>query len=329
MKAFITICIVLIPGIFNCFSQATPEYFIGLVPALPSNACTTKSSEKSDYLSNVSELSDQIKNEISKRKKVLDEAISENTEKMQQNMVKDMGLSPADMAKMKNGGKMSQAEAMAMADKMMKNKYNMSVGEVKNVQKMSKEGKQAWGEAYSAEMMADAQANPEKYKADQTKNMNMYELIKEKKELAEKHLAMNSKFQQQFQELENDTSENKTLRDISKWTSEWYGMSGVDYGQGPKMTALANRIKSAKISYCNKYTPKFFDIYHRYLIYIKTSLPDYYRMEELEFQIIAAQTKVNNKPSEPGLMALQIVSEYINKLNDVFKYALYNSDNDF
>jgi hypothetical protein len=329
MKALITIFIVLILGIFNCFSQATPEYFIGLVPALPGNACTMKSSEKSDYLNKVSELSDQIKIEISKRKKALDKSISGNTEKMQQNMVQDMGLSPADIAKMKNGGKMSQAEAMALADKVMKNKYNMSVGEAKNVQKMSKEGKQAWGEAYSAEMMADAQANPEKYKADQTKNMNLFELVKEKKELAEKHLAMSSKFQQEFQELENDTSENKTLRDISKWTSEWYGMTGVDYGQGPKMTALANRIKAAKISYCNKLTPQFFDIYQRYLTYIKTSLPDFYRMEELEFKIMAAQTKVNNKPSEPGLMALQIVSEYISKLSDVFKYSLYSSDNDF
>lgn len=329
MKISVTICLLLFLAVFEGNAQITPESFISRIPPLPNNACTMSGKERDEYDSKISDLSDLIKNEISKRQAALDETMSGNSEIMTQNMVQGMGLSASDMAKMKQGENMSEADAMAMANKMMNNKYNMSVDEAKNLEKMSNQGKQAWGEAYGSEITANAQANPEKQKAEQSKNQNMFKLVQEKKLLADKHMAMSSKFQQQFQELENDTSESRTLKNIGKWTEEWYSMTGVDHGQGPKMDALAQKIKTAKISYCNKLTPRYFDIYQRYLDYLKTNLPDFYRMEELEYKIMTLQSKANNKQAEPGLMALQLVSEYINKLNEVFKYSLYSPDSNF
>jgi hypothetical protein len=327
MKTFLTFSFILFLAL-SAFSQKTPEFFLGNLPAIPSGVCSMSSADKNSFSDKVSELSSQIKEEIEKRKAEITGHGEVDKTKMLQNMADQTGLSATEMAKLQSGGQLSEAEGLALANRMMGQQYNISVEEAKNVGKMGKEGQKAWGVEYSAEMMADAQANPDKYKADQVKIKNMYELVKEKKELTENHLAMSSKFTQQFKELENDTSENQTLRNISKWTSEWYGMSGVDYGQGSKMDALAKKIKSAKIDYCNNFTPRFFEIYRQYLTYVKKNLPDYYRMEELEFQIMEAQTKVNN-PSEPGLLALQIVSDYVNSLKNVFKYSLYSSENDF
>lgn len=333
MKKYVAFTIItgccLVLQLSRSLAQNTPEAFVGMIPALPTAACAMNNEAKDSYLSKISDLSDLIKAEITRRNKEMDQFISGNKEQMQENVMSDMGLSPAEMAKMKSGKKMSQAEVMAMAEKVMKNKFNMSMGEAKNLSKMSEDGKQAWGEAYGAEMMADAQANPEKYKGDQGKSKQLFEWVQEKKMLTEKHLAMKNKFLDQFKELENDTSENKTLRDISRWTGEWSKMVGVDYGQGAKMDALAKQIKAAKISYCNKLTPKLLDIYQHYFTYIKENLPDFYRMEELEMSIMEAQTKVKKSASPQGLIAMEMISDYVKELKGTFRYSILNTDDKF
>jgi len=137
MKTLITFNFVLLM-VLNAFSKRAPEAFLARIPALPAAACDMPTKEKEKYLNKVIELSEQIKEKISEMKQERQDFADNNVEKMQKNMAKQMGLPPGDMAKMNKGGQPSEAEAMAMADKMMKEKYNMSLGEAKNLEKMGR-----------------------------------------------------------------------------------------------------------------------------------------------------------------------------------------------
>jgi hypothetical protein len=324
MKKLLVLCLLLAVGLSG-FSQSQAKAYLGMIPALPDGACTMKSAEKSDYLVKVTELSDQINREITRRKKEQKGFESAYQRQIQQNMAKQMGLSPTEATKMSNGGQLSKEEKMALAEKMMSEKFNMSVGEAKNIQKMSKEGKAAYAQALGTEMMANAQANPTKNSIDQ--NKNLIGLMQKQQLLAAKIQAQTNKFNMEFTELEKDTSENQTLRKISELTSRINELSGVDLGpQGAKVKSLQSELRSAQVGYCNKFTPRYFDVYHRYLAYITENISDYDRMEEIDHQIYIAQTGVSDQMAEPGLMALELVDGYIGKLRDAFRFAVCDND---
>ena len=325
MKILLSLTILLAVGLSG-FSQSTAKAYIGLLPPLPDGACTMTNAEKHDYLVVVSELADKIDKEIARRKKEQKEFASASQYQIQQNMAKQMGLSPSEIAKMNNGGQLSKEEKSALAGKMMSEKFNMSVGEAKSIQKMSKEGKAAYAEVLGTEMMANAHANPAKMKADQQKQMGNYQLLQKQGQLISKIQAQQEKFRKQFEDVENDTSETHTLREIDKLTSDLLNRMGEVHDDGAKIDAVANKIKTAKAGYCNKFTPRYFDVYRQYLNYINESISDYDQMEVANRQVMEVQTGVSDKMAEPGLMALELVEGYIGKLQDVFRFAIYDSD---
>jgi hypothetical protein len=311
-----------------CFAQVTAEAFMGKIPSLPNNYCTITSIEKDGFKVRVMDLIDELQAEITKRENEQEQFAEDNADKMRDNMARQMGASPADIAKLQKGEDMSDEEAMQLANKMLGNTMNISMGEIENLQNMSEEGQKAWGTAYATEMMADAQANPQKYKASQQKGKNLHDLVQEQLLLTQQLNAKTQKFGEQFNEIENDPENKKILDDIGKWTSEYYSLTGIDYGQGPKMDALAAKIKAAKISYCNKNTPRYLGILSEYKDFVQKNLGEYNRLEKLNFETTELQTGVKNT-SQQGLMALTSVMDYLQKYGSALQYSLYDAENPF
>jgi cytochrome c556 len=310
------------------FAQVTAEAFMGKIPSLPNNPCSLTSIEKGEFRESVDVVIKQLQAEIDKLQNENEQFMEDNADKMRDNMARQMGASPADMAKLQKGEDMSDEEAMKMANNILGNTMNLSMGEIDNLKNMSEEGKQAWANAYGTEMMADAQANPQKYKANQQKGKNLYDLVQEQQLLMQQLNAKAEKFSEQFREIENDPDNKTVLENIHDWTTEYFGMAGVDYGQGPKMDALATKIKSAKIAYCNKNTDKYLGILSEYKNYVVTNLGEYNRLEKLVNETTELQTGVKNT-SPQGLMALSSLMGYLRKYESVLQYSLWDAENPF
>jgi hypothetical protein len=305
------------------FSQVKPEEFLGMLPALPKEACALKTDARNSYLDKVNSLSDLIENEISRRHKAEKAKEGTNQQQAMDNMAQQYGLSAEDMQKMKDGHKMTAEEKRALADKMLQKNNNMSMDEVDNLKKMDKNGKKAWAEGYSTEMMAEQAADPQKFQDKQLEAKNAYELQTLQKHILDSLLAIGSKYSQQLAELENDSLAKVMRENISKWHEELMSMTGIDYGQGGKMAELSKKIKAEKSAYCLKYSPRYFEILRNCEAFTRSSITACYRIEKISTRLTKLQTGVDLN-IEPGMMGITNIKDYVGKLREVFKYNLFD-----
>jgi hypothetical protein len=312
---------------FRAFTQVTPEAFLGMLPALPKEACAFKMDARNSYLDKVNSLSELIDNEISRRHMAEKANAETNNQQAMNNMAQQYGLSPEDMEKMKSGKKMTDEEKRALADKMLQQNNNMSMDEVDNLKKMDKDGKKAWAEGYSTEMMAVQAADPQKSQEMQLKAKNIYELAALQKHILDSLLAISSKFSQQLSEIENDSLAKVMRENISKWHEELMSLTGIDYGQGGRMDELARKIKAEKGAYCQRYTPRYMEILKNCEAFTRSGITACYRVEKITARLTKLQTGVDLN-IEPGEMGITSVHDYVTKLRDVFKYNLFNASDE-
>ena len=293
----------------NVFSQHAPDAFLGRIPDVSLLGCDEE--ENAEFFRNVYQVREDLQLEISRRKQESKQAIKNFDEQAAKNMMKQQGMSvsDADIQKMKTASK-EEKKAMAMA--MMQQNMNMSVEEAQKASKMSDAGKKAWAEGMSTEMMADAQANPDKNKAAQKNNMNMAEMAQEQSSLAGKIQAAQSKFEQQlakFQELKTEKNKDyqACLAPIAKERATRPNQNlGTD--SHPDLDA---REKACYLAYCSFLTTEYQSILGRRLNAIKAMAEDYYRMDELTNKLASSTSGVKKEINEPGLMYLEELQGYL------------------
>lgn len=313
-------------------SQVLPEAIFATMPPIPNNVCNASPDVKDKFRNEVDAIIQLVKDDLD-RLKSENEAKAESKEpEMMANMMKQSGMSEEDILRMqamqksnKSGGKeqeeMNDRETDAMVDKMLQQNYNISMDEIKNLDKMDENAKKGWATSVATEKKAEVMADPEKYEKERIKNMNRYEVVTEHKRLTDSLNAQQEKFGKMFNKLEADTSGQVMLRNISKWQSELSALVGIDYGQGGKMEALAARIKGEKLRYCSLFSPKYIDILQQYLRFTKNSINPYYRLELLQNQVTAATTGVDFD-MESGFLVLPQLESYLQKLAGAYKYNL-------
>ena len=245
---------------------------------------------------------------------------------MLQNLAGQTGISAADMAKVQGGGQLSEAEGMALANKMMGQKYNMSIDEAKKVGKMGKEGQKAWAEGYSAEMMAEAQADPGKFKDGQTKNKKIFDLVAEQSQLATQIQAEEAMIENRLEEInKKDSVEKKKLNEqlapLQVEAEKYLGVLGVTGADAAKAHAVAMKMYNLRLTYCEIMTPLYIDLLKHRLVSVKANFTLRYRLQEVTDELTAAQTGAKGEKVESDLMALDSVSRYLASLEQVFKYT--------
>lgn len=313
-----TLCFLscLLISTFTLQSQTvTPESILMKIPEIPD--AITEDNIKESYLANLEELRNIVKEEIIKRKK----ANKENSKGVDMEAAKTMGaeqgftMSEADMQKMKSK-QMSKEEKMAMANKMMQQNYNMSVDEAKDVSKMSKQGQAAYGEAITAEKMAESQANQGREQSTQKKNMTRAELAQEQSDIAHRLQADKVRFEEKIAEYEtlyeNATKNYKSCcrRVKSEYDSKQNTTLGDTYRE-EEDRAFQNCYRG----YCNNILPPYKNILSERLAKIKASANNYYRMEEINNLLSQSVTGTQKHSQNAGLMYLESLNEYLNYMS--------------
>lgn len=310
---------------FLVHAQTQSAAFMTKIPDLPKDSCNITKSAMETFTQKVSILDEEIENEISTLKKSVKSQTksSEATAKKtaMQQMAQQYSLSPEEMGKMQSG-KMSAADKKALADKMMQQQTNMSMGEIKNLGKMSEAGKKAYAEAYATEAMATSQSNP-KQQQESEKAKNSYELLKEQQAVMAKVNAVSQKIGGLYADILNDPARMQMLNKIEKWQNKLTSMMGVEAGQGDQMDSLAVLIKTEKINYCCKFTPRYHSALRQHFSIMKASFPDQNRLSEITSEITQSQTGIAMPPESSEIGCLESVKGYLNKLKEAYQFKLY------
>lgn len=305
-------------------AQTITEKYMKLIPALPLDTCNISKVKADNFKQKVVYLSNQIEMEVEQLNNTVDQKSEENEEIAKANAMKQMsqqyGLSPEEMAKMQNG-KMSAAEKQAMANKVLQQQTNMSMGEVQNLSKMSDAGKKAYAEAYGTEMMATGQTAQNKQSSDNAKTLN--QLLVNQQAVLGKINATSQKIGNLYTSIESDPELQKSFQNIEKWHSKIMSMTGVDYGQGKQMDSLAVLIKNEQIKVCNKFTPRYRAALNQHLSLMKASIPDSYQLGQITAQITKIQTGVEPPAESTEVGNLESIKGYLNMLKDAYKFKLY------
>ena len=297
-------------------AQSTPEAFIGLLPTIPSDACTKKFDEREKFKTHLDSLIDLINVEISRRR-VEEKAAGKSAQQQAMNKyAQQYGLSPEDMQKLKNGN-MSKADKQAIADKALQNSNNMSYGEAKSIAKAKPEGKKAWAEGYSTEKQAEMAVDPNKTRDMELQYKNQNELMEMQKHIQDSLSAIQLKFDHQLQDIENDPGRLSLLKDISEYQNEMAGKSDV--------TDIKKKIIMKKMEYCRRFSPRLINIVSNMESFTKASIPVFYRLESISKRLYKLQNGVD-QTIQPGSMGISVVKGLFQSLHGIFQYNILDGD---
>lgn len=177
-------------------------------------------------------------------------------------------------------------------------------------------------EAYTAEMMANAQANP-KQQSVNNGTKTIQQLMAAQQAATEKITASSREIANLYASIETDPSGQEMLKKIENWHNKLMSMTGIDYGQGKQMDSLAVLIKNEQIKYCNKFTPRYRAAIRQHFSLVKALIPDYRQLGEITAEVIKTQYGIVTPPESAEIGAMQAVKEYLKALKDAYKFYLY------
>ena len=310
-------------------SQTSSQEYLSRIPALPSNACSLSDNQKTAFLDKVNNLDDELRDEIKKLESSTKAVYQNSADQVKQNIAKEYGISNDEMQKLSNN-QMTEEEKRALADKVLKQKANMSMNDVESLKKMTPEERKAWAEAYGVKQMANAHTNPNANKVDINKAKRTNDLVQEQRSLMDKISKNDNDYLNKFTKLnEIDLTATKELD--AKCESLRKELSTINDGEGSTEAdtrhykSVMSKIRNFQIDYCKKLTPLYYKILEDRLATIKTLFPDYKRLEEVNIELDKISAGINNDLSAQGLMQLQAIENYVSELKSAFKYAKYST----
>lgn len=304
--------------------------FLSRIPPPPTDACSMTMLQRQQYLDQVNDLLREISEVTSKKKNEIEADVKNSKKEIEKNFAKEYGLSDSDVQKLKNK-KLSKEEKKKIADQMMQDKTGISMKEIENLKKMSKEGKNQWAESYSTQQMANLSGNPDsnkteeqlKMEKDLVKNKKMVELTKEQKTLMDRIAASDKKYFNRMMELEKEDSiATKVLNDQKKPL-----IKRLNDTPGPteeEADQIWLEILEYEKMYCSKLTPIFINILGDAKIDLHRFMPDFERLQEINAELNKTIMGEKHEFTSPGLMQMEAVHSFTSQLLLVFKYANFS-----
>ena len=330
MKKFVVLFTMLTTGLM-LNAQSTVEAFISKASDIPLNQCNVTRQEVAKFHESISTLKEEIDEKLEKLNEQAqadadqNEAIAKrNAEKK---LTEEYGVSKENMDKLKNKEKLSESDKEALVNNALKKQSDMSLADAKKLAQMSEKEQQAYAEQYAANEMQKHKNNP----TNQTVKNNSIniDLLNKQKELTAKIQADQYRIDKLYIDFENDDADRKIRFDnIQKWNAELSSLMGIDYGQGPKMEALAQKIKEEQIKICDYNTPRYQDILTKHLSMIKSSYQDYIALHEVTNQLSNEAIGIQTSEVDNTNFGLKLVNEYLSKLSAAYYYKLYFPEDD-
>ena len=308
---------------FVVFSQNTPEAYLKIAPDVPPDVCQMNSEAKNDLQARIAEFSDSLQADIDRQNTEENENIEKNSDEMSAGAMRKAGFSGITSQDVKDGDYMSDADIDAMANKMMQPKANISMTEVKGLDKLDSAGQKAWAQGLAAEQMANAQAGQGQNKSQQLNLKSIPELSSQLKSLLDKQAAKKSKYRQKLDTLQRDADiAMKLFKEKLKPLQRNLEKAGDDAQQESLREQITNLTDEFGKQYCQEFSSRYLSIVAEYKQYLINAMPDINRVDEIQNQLTLVQTGLAQQFTKPGLSGLKEVNIYVSLLLDIFRYKL-------
>jgi len=301
------------------FGQSTPVSFLFAAPNPPENVCQMNGDAKSDLQAKIAELTDSLVAIIDRQNALTDEFIEKNGYEMNAGALRNVGFSGAKAKDVKNAENMSDAEVEAMANQMIQQRLNMSMGDLKDLDKLDTVGQKAWAEGVGTEQMAKAQTNPQQAQAEQLRIKSQKNMASQQKSMLDKQNAGESKYRQQLDSLDHDAAKAKIKLDIL--LKPLYKQ--LESASDDQRVSINSQIHDLQDQYCQQFTPRFLVILADYKVYINKNLPEASKMEANQNKLTKSQTGVDKNIVQANQIGFEEVKAYYFLLGNIFKYKLY------
>ena len=300
------------------FGQSNPVSFLSAAPNPPENVCQMQGEAKSNLQAKITELTDSLVAIIDHQNALTDEFIEKNGDEMNAGALRNVGFSGVKAKDVKNAENMSDAEAEALANQMIEKRLNMSMGDLKDLDKLDTVGQKAWAEGVATEQMANAQTNPKQAQTEQLRIKSQKNMASQQKSMLDKQNAGESKYSQQLDSLDHDAAKAKIKLDIRlKPLYKQLETASDDVAVG-----IRQQIRALQDQYCQQFTPRYLEILANYKVYISKTLPEISKMEANQNKLTKSQTGMDKNIVQPNQIGFEKVKAYYFLLGNIYKYKL-------
>jgi predicted house-cleaning noncanonical NTP pyrophosphatase (MazG superfamily) len=307
------------------FGQSSSIHFFSSLPNPPGDVCNSRGEERGNYMRLLNPYSDKLNEEL----KYLTRDEKKNAKRLEDDMTKkmasDFNMSPEEIQRLRNTKKMTQAQKDSIANKMLQQtNMNLSIEEMRDAKKMTKEAKKGWATSIATEQQAEVRSNPSKFNKPDTSNRTAndiaIELSKLQTELGSPTVIVNQK----MDEIELDTIRTDRLKEMKRIKLEADTLIGDDVKPGGKKDALMASLRAMQQSYCNEYANKYLQLLIEYHKIIARDLGKYDRIDELVNEQNKKTTGSNVEMMQPGSAAYHAIQQYMDRLLAVYQYSIYD-----
>jgi len=321
-RIFVTIFVAVLSS--GLFAQISAYEYLYTAPAIPENLCHTKGPQQEAYLKTIIDLSDSIKKDIQNRILEAYEYTENHKEEMQAGILRTAGFSETDIQRISGGKDMTDAEKDELRNQLMQKKTDITMNEAINLKYRSKEERQTWAVGYGAEQMTVPLANKQ-LPNELNENITTNKLLSEHSALRQNINEQEKALQELYESIDSVTTVDriKLEKELKPLYEE---LKSINLGEGSSQAdiELTNRvtkeIQALQERYCEKITPLLTNFLLQCRDSTEKSLPDYDRLEEIQYEVVAEQTGTEIMKAGRGVYSLQAVVSYLGYLAEVFIY---------
>ncbi|MPN37754.1 hypothetical protein SDC9_185275 [bioreactor metagenome] len=191
--------------------------------------------------------------------------------------------------------------------------------ELEKVSEMSEAEQEKWAQQYAAQMMNEAKKNPEAAikKGDKTKRL--FELAEEQKALGERITERMNRVALLFENVNQQDSIETRKLEVQLRPLEAQLVSGIcTPAEAARSKAAEKQIYALKIKHCEKMSPLQADAISQYLTTLKSLLPDYRKLTNIQNEVVKLQQIGEIVPAD--LSCYAAVDGYADDLLSAYKY---------
>lgn len=293
-KSFILL-LILLNVHFTTKSQTKPEAFLGQLPTVPTVNCLADTSEV---------------NRFTNRIYIVKEALRETVDRIHSQSPVSIGQIPDNV---------DEQQALKAAEKTVNDQYSVSLQELQKVGEMSDAEQEEWAQQYANRMMDEAKKNPQEAINKGDKANQLFTLASEQKALGDRITERMNRVSGMLKNVEiQDSIETRKLNEQIVPLRKQLCSGICSDAEIARSQAAEKQIKALKIKYCEKLSPMQTDAISQYLTTLKSLMPDYRRLSEVQNEIVELQQLGEIIPQD--LSCYAAIDEYANVLLNAYKY---------
>ena len=278
-------------------AQSTPEALLNQLPGVPTVNCAADTTEVNRFTDRIYGIKATIQELVER----IHSDAQGNIEEFQNNVSED---------KTRNA-----------AEKSVSEQYGVSLRELEKVGEMNDADQEKWAQQYADRMKNDAKKNPKATVEKGNKAKRQFELANEQKTLVESITERMNRIAMILKDVEaQDSVETRKLEEKIRPLEKQLCSGICSDAEIARSNAAEKQIYALKIQHCQKMSPLQTEAISQYLTTVKSLLPDYRKLTNVQNEVVKLQQIGEIVPQD--LSCYAAIDEYATALLDAYKYCL-------